>query len=120
MKRVLVTPLDWGLGHATRCIPVIRALQERACVVMVAGSGASLALLKKEFPSLSFFTLTSYDPHYPPTGSMVLSMASQLPKFYRTIGKEHREIEKLIDEYRIDFIISDNRYGCWTKKIPCV
>jgi hypothetical protein len=27
-KKVLIAPLDWGLGHATRCIPVITALLE--------------------------------------------------------------------------------------------
>ncbi len=120
MKRVLVAPLDWGLGHATRCIPLIRTLIQRQCIVFVAGSGASLELLKQEFPSLTFFSITGYAPHYPSKGSMVLSMASQLPKFYRTINKEHQEIEKLIDEYHIQYIISDNRYGCWTKKIPSV
>jgi uncharacterized protein (TIGR00661 family) len=120
MQRVLVAPLDWGLGHATRCIPLIRELIQRHCIVFIAGSGASLELLKKEFPHLTFFTITGYEPHYPSKGSMVLSMASQLPKFYRTISKEHREVEKLIDEYRIEYVISDNRYGCWTKKIPSV
>lgn len=120
MKRVLVAPLDWGLGHATRCIPLIRELLQRHCIVFIAGSGASLELLKKEFPSLTLFTITGYEPHYPSNGSMVLSMASQLPGFYRTITKEHHEIEQIIDEYRIEYIISDNRYGCWTKKIPSV
>jgi uncharacterized protein (TIGR00661 family) len=120
MKRVLVAPLDWGLGHATRCIPLIRELLQRQCVVFVAGSGPSLELLKQEFPALTFFSITGYMPHYPSKGSMVFSMASQLPKFYRTINNEHREVEKIIDEYRIEYIISDNRYGCWTKKIPSV
>ena len=27
-KNILVAPLNWGLGHATRCIPIIKALEE--------------------------------------------------------------------------------------------
>ena len=54
MKRVLVAPLDWGLGHATRCIPIIRALHNFGCEEILAGSGASLALLKQECPQIKF------------------------------------------------------------------
>jgi uncharacterized protein (TIGR00661 family) len=120
MKRVLVTPLDWGLGHATRCIPIIRELLARSCVVYIAASGDSLILLQKEFPALTFFTLPGYEPIYPSSGNMVLKMALQLPKFRSVIRREHRKIAALIEEFRIDLVISDNRYGCWSSKIPSV
>lgn len=120
MKRILVTPLDWGLGHATRCIPVIRKLLNRSCEVMIAGSGASLLLLQKEFPQLTFFSLSPYAPKYPATDSMVWTMAMQLPKFLQTIRHEHDEVDALITQQKIDLVISDNRYGCWTTKVPCI
>jgi uncharacterized protein (TIGR00661 family) len=120
MKRVLVTPLDWGLGHATRCIPIIRQLLQFKCEVMVAGSGDSLLLLKAEFPSLRFFSIPGYAPVYPEKGSMVLKMILQLPKFISTIRQEHTIVEALIRKEEIDLIISDNRYGCWSSQIPCV
>jgi UDP-N-acetylglucosamine transferase subunit ALG13 len=50
---------------------------------------------------------------------MVASMISQLPKFFRTISKEHDEVDQLIQEHQIDYVISDNRYGCWTRRVPC-
>lgn len=120
MKRVLITPLDWGLGHATRCIPVIRELQLRSCEIVIAGSGASLELLKKEFPNLSCITIPGYNPLYPSHGSMVWTMAFQLPGFLRVISAEHKAIETLIKRENIDLLISDNRYGCWSSKIPSV
>ena len=49
--KVLVSPLDWGLGHATRCIPVIRYLLNKGCNVIIAAEGAQENLLKTEFPS---------------------------------------------------------------------
>jgi uncharacterized protein (TIGR00661 family) len=120
MKRVLITPLDWGLGHATRCIPIIHEFLKSNCEVMIAGSGDSLLLLKAEFPSLKFFSLPGYAPVYPGTGSMVLKMVLQLPKFVSTIRKEHAIVETLVRKEGIDLIISDNRYGCWSSQIPCV
>jgi UDP:flavonoid glycosyltransferase YjiC (YdhE family) len=121
MKRVLVTPLDWGLGHATRCIPVIRELLLQGCDVYLAGSGDSLKLLQLEFPSLQSFSIPGYDPVYPTSGqSMLWKMASQLPKFIRAINEEHQVIEALIVKHKVDLVISDNRYGCWSAKVPCV
>ncbi len=118
MKRVLVAPLDWGLGHATRCIPIIRLLLGKGCHVLLAGSGSSLALLKAEFPQLPAFTLPGYDPHYPKKRSMVLAMARQLPHFIRTICAEHHVLETLVRDHGIDLVISDNRYGCWSAVVP--
>lgn len=120
MKRVLIAPLDWGLGHATRCIPVIRKLQQRGCEVMLAGSGESLQLLRAEFPLLKSFSIEGYNPVYPSDGQMAAKMIQQIPKFFRAISIEHRQIEALVSEQKIDLIISDNRYGCWSSVVPSV
>lgn len=118
--RVLITPLDWGLGHATRCIPIIRELISRGCIVFVGGNGDSLALLKNEFPSLSYFDLPAYDPVYSSRGSMAVKMAFQIPKFLKTIKNEHIVVESIIQTEKINLIISDNRYGCWSEHVPSV
>jgi uncharacterized protein (TIGR00661 family) len=120
MKKVLITPLDWGLGHATRCIPIIHELLKRGCTVLIAGSGDSLLLLKNEFPHLTFFTLSGYSPLYSRTQSMIWKIVSQIPKFVEVIRKEHQQVQALIEAHKIDFIISDNRYGCWSGRIPSV
>ncbi|MFZ6011358.1 MAG: glycosyltransferase [Bacteroidota bacterium] len=120
IKRVLLAPLDWGLGHATRCIPIIRLLQNKGCEVMIAGNGDSLVLLRKEFPEIRYFNISGYDPVYPRAAAMIWKMMTQLPKFYKTIQAEHREIESLIRQHQIDLVISDNRYGCWSEQVPSV
>lgn len=113
-KRVLVTPLDWGLGHATRCIPIIRILLKFGCEVFVGGSGHSLTLLQNEFPELVFVQLPAYDPVYPYKSSMAWTMLKQLFKFKKVISNEHRIVERYILINHIDYLISDNRYGCWS------
>lgn len=111
---VLVAPLDWGLGHATRCIPVINQLLLHQREVIIAGSGPSLSVLQREFPALVSYELPAYDPHYSFSKAMIGKMALQLGKFIRTIKKEHAAIQHIVKERKVQIIISDNRYGCWS------
>ncbi len=113
-KRVLVTILNWGLGHATRCIPIIKKLQEYGLEVVLASDGRSARLLKKECPNLELIEFPSYNIRYS-TNNMVLNIAYQIPKILMTIWKENQFVQKLVEKEQIDIIISDNRYGCKSK-----
>lgn len=119
-KTILISPLDWGLGHATRCIPIINEFLATNCKVIIATSGKQKALLVKEFPNLQFLDLKSYEVEYPKKGQMALKMLLQLPKIIKAIKDEHKWLDRIIEEYNIDIVVSDNRYGLWTKKIPCI
>ncbi len=119
-KRVVVAPLDWGLGHATRCIPIIEELQKRNCEVFIASSGSALMLLRKEFPGLKFFELASYNIAYSKRIPFGLSILLQITKILRTISKEQLQLQEIIDQNKIDLAISDNRYGCWSTQVPSI
>jgi uncharacterized protein (TIGR00661 family) len=119
-KHVLVCALDWGLGHATRCVPIISCLLERKSIVSIAGNGASLELLKKEFPKLSFYELPSYSVKYPTSGFFFLNLGLQVPKILNAIRKEREEVKQLLKKIKIDAVISDNRYGCYSNAVPSV
>jgi len=114
-KRILICPLDWGLGHATRCIPIIRLLLEKNAEVIIAADKEPLELLKKEFPTLAFITFKGYEIDYPKKSFMVLKMLSHIPKILSAIKAEHKTLKKIVEEYHIDIVISDNRYGCWSQ-----
>ncbi len=117
---VLVAPLDWGLGHATRCIPIIDQLQKKGCKVSVASSGRALALLKREFPLIDSFELYPYNPQYQTSGSLLLKVILQAPKFLKAIFSERKQVEEIIKEQSIKLIISDNRYGCYSSSVRSV
>lgn len=119
-KKILVAPLDWGLGHATRCIPVISELEKQGAEVIIASDGRSLDLLKKEFPHLKFIRLKGYRIFYYKNLSMPFTILLQFPKIIRAVRSEHRELKKIICEERINAVISDNRYGLHSKEILCV
>ncbi len=118
-KRILICPLDWGLGHATRCIPIIRLLQNKDAEIIIAGSGRSFMLLKNEFPAIAFMDLPGYDIQYA-NGSLALKLFLSTPKIFKAIKKEHRLLERIITEKNIDIVISDNRFGLWNKQVKTV
>src|ERR1017187_10253799 len=97
-KRILICPLNWGLGHATRCIPIIRLLRKKNAEIIIAADGRSLELLKQEFPDLEFIRLQGYDINYPTGDSMILKMFFSIPKIVNGIYKEHQIRKKIIKE----------------------
>ncbi len=114
-KRVLICPLNWGLGHATRCIQIIRELLNQNAEVIIASDGDSLELLRNEFPTLQCIALKAKPIFYSSKGNMVLQMLKSAPRLLQNIFSEHQQIKKLIKEFKIDIVISDNRYGCCSK-----
>ncbi len=120
-KTILVAPLNWGLGHATRCIPIINGLLKNGFNVLLGGDGASLELLKKEFSQLAFIVLPSYSITYPTDGKQFKKqMLLKLPSIYRAAKREQKIIKKLVASKKIDGIISDNRLGVRNKDITSV
>ena len=119
-KRILVAPLDWGIGHATRCIPIIKELINQNYEVIIAADGRPMHLLKNEFPSLEMIRFSGYNIKYPTYMPMSVNMLLQIPKILWNIKKENRLLNEIIIDYKIDGVISDNRFGLYTNRVPCV
>ncbi|CAM2820140.1 glycosyltransferase [Flavobacterium frigoris] len=120
-KNILVAPLNWGLGHATRCIPIIKALQESNHIPIIASDGIALAMLRKEFPYLQTLELPSYEIEYAKNGkNFKWKLLKNTPKMLKAIWHEKKLVASWIKQYDIDGIISDNRLGVHNKNVPCV
>jgi uncharacterized protein (TIGR00661 family) len=118
---ILVAPLDWGLGHATRCIPIISTLIKQHCTVFVAAEGQIKFLLQKEFPHLQFIKLSGYRVQYSRKEFWLpVKLLWQLPKIMSRIYAECRWLKKVIEEHKIEGVISDNRMGLHNIQIPCI
>ncbi len=120
-KNILVAPLNWGLGHATRCIPIVKALIENGYNPILASDGIALEMLKKEFPDLQTLVLPSYEIEYAKNGSnFKWKMMKNSPKMIKAILKEKKIIKKWVVEHDLIGIISDNRLGVFSKKVHSV
>lgn len=120
-KNILVAPLNWGLGHATRCIPIIYKLIELEFNPIIASDGNALKLLQKEFPKLRSIELPSYNIKYPKNGRFLKwKLIFDTPRVLKTIKKEEKLIQILVESENLIGIISDNRFGVRSAEIPSV
>ncbi|NJB71129.1 uncharacterized protein (TIGR00661 family) [Saonia flava] len=116
-----MAPLNWGLGHATRCIPIINALLVNGHTPIIASDGVALSLLQKEFPNLEFAELPSYKIKYAKKGkNFKLKMIWDSPKILKAMANEKKQTKKLVKKLKLDGIISDNRLGVYSKKVPSI
>jgi len=117
---VLVAPLNWGLGHATRCVPIIRDLLSQEQRVMIAADGDALSWLQTEFPDLRCIRLQGICIRYSASGSQAISMLLQIPSMLINSFREHQALKRLIRQENIVTVISDNRFGLWNKHIKSI
>jgi len=117
---LLFAPLDWGMGHTTRCIPLIRYLQSAGHNITFAGNDAQCALIERNLQIETIY-LEGYNITYSKRGSTFSAhLLLQIPKILRTIKKEKQWLDKLLSVRQFDGVISDNRYGMYSAGIPSV
>lgn len=112
-QKILIAFLDWGLGHATRCMPIVDALLERNYQVIIAGNGKSLLMMQEQYPNLKSYELPDYNIQYNGDKNAAWQILFQARKIYNAIKKEHQFLSTIIEKENINIIISDNRYGIY-------
>ena len=119
-KNILLCPLNWGLGHATRCVPIIKALMSQGHKIIIAADKGPLAFLHKYFPELECIEFPGFNPTYSKSNTQVFKMMASFPGALIDFKKDHKTVESIIKNKNIDVIISDNRFGCWSKDVYSV
>lgn len=117
--RILFGVLDWGMGHITRSIPIIKELLDKGVEVFPAASGRGAHVLKSHFPNLEILNLPPYSVNYF-KNPLWLGLVQQLPKINRVIREEHQLAKKWAKIYAFDHIISDNRLGLRSPEVHSI
>ncbi|QNM85191.1 glycosyltransferase [Polaribacter pectinis] len=118
-NKIIVAPLNWGLGHATRCVPIIKSLLENNFTPVIASDGNSLQFLQEEFPHLETVKLPSYDISY--SKNLKLKLILNFPRILKSIQQEQKIINRFIDKNTdVAGLISDNRFGVRSNIVPSV
>lgn len=119
--KILVAPLNWGLGHASRCIPIINQLIELGFEPIIASDGAALQFLQKQFPSLTTYELPPYQIKYARNPKLFQwNILMNLPYILNNIKNERLKTIEIINKEKIQGIISDNRFGVHHPDIPSI
>ena len=119
MKKIIIAPLNWGLGHATRCVPIIKELLKTNFLPIIASDGDALLFLRSEFPTLDFIVLPSYNISY--GKNLKWGLFKKTPNILKAVRQEYRIISQYLNSNTdVIGIISDNRFGVHSKKVPSV
>ena len=117
----MLAPLDWGLGHTTRCVPLIHQFLSLGCQVIAAVDEKQQAVLEQEFTNILFTPLKGYRLAYGRTGwHTVAKIIIQIPKILAAVYHENRWLHEFVRSNKIHAVVSDNRYGLFNTRLPCV
>ena len=108
------------MGHAARMIPLASKLRELNNNVIIASGEEHLSLFRNELPGLTYINFTGFKPRYSRFFPQYLSLLFKIPALLYHIIMEHHKLRRIIAEYAVDIIISDNRFGLWNRKVITV
>lgn len=117
---ILICPLEWGLGHAARMIPMAMKLRDMNNNIIIGSGEEHLALFRNELPGLSYIKFTGFSPGYSRFLPQYLVLLLKIPQLLYHIIREHILLKRIIREHAIDIVISDNRFGLWNRKVTTV
>lgn len=120
MKRVLVAPLDWGLGHTARCIPLINELLSKNADVVFAGNKEQIKFAAQHFPKLKSIILFGYDVSYSAIWPQWVKVGFQSLRLKKIIERENKWLDNLLQKEHFDLVISDNRFGLYNSNVRCI
>ena len=119
-KTILICPLNWGLGHATRMIPLINHALANNFEVLIASDGDALALLKNHYPLLTCIELPSLNIRYGKGIWAPVIFLFSIPQILRWIKRDNKALQTIVNQHQVDVIVSDNRWGLWNKKVTSI
>jgi len=119
-QNILICPLEWGLGHAGRMIALASGLREMNCNILFGAGEKHLSFLRTEMPGCTYISFRGFSPGYSRFLPQYLVLLLKTPVLVYHIIREHYRLKKIIREYEVDIVISDNRFGLWNRKIKTV
>ena len=119
-KKILICPVEWGLGHAGRMIPLALKLQKMNNEIIIGASREHLALFRIELQEAKYIEFPGFRPEYSRILPPYIAILLKTPILIYHIIIEHIKLKSIIRNYKIDIVISDNRFGLWSRKIKTV
>ena len=108
-RRILFVPLDWGLGHATRLVPLIEEAVRCGDEVWIGGNGRSGAWLKARFPDLPLEAAPEWTLRH--RKHLAWDFLGNLFSFGRGLRADRRWANQTAERLGLTHLVSDHRYG---------
>lgn len=117
-QRILYSCNDWGLGHVSRSVGIIRQLLKQKNTLYFAGTSLQQEIICSYFPLVNRINMSGYDFQFKGSNNWNREIIRNAFKLFFSIKKENKTLHKLCKTLQIQCIISDHRYGFFHTKIP--
>lgn len=119
-QKILFSALNWGMGHVSRSIGLIRELIAQKNQVIVACDESQRPVFESYFPELQFVNHRGYPFNFSGRGSFASDLFASRKQLLARFVEEQIEVESYISSFQIDLVISDHRYGFFSKTKPSI
>ncbi|HKC69446.1 MAG TPA: glycosyltransferase [Bacteroidia bacterium] len=119
-KKIVLAPLDWGMGHAARCVPLLKKLQQQQNSIVIACTTQQQKFLEQEISGVEFVNLFGYNMHYAKVVPLWFKILMQLPKLSVVVKKENKWLATYLKNNKTDVVISDNRFGFYNESVESI
>ena len=119
-KNILICPLEWGLGHAGRMIPLAVKLSRMGHNLMIGSGPEHIAFFQKETDGLKYINFRGFRIKYSAWMPQYIIILLNIPILIYHIIREHYYLKGIIKKHSVDIVISDSRPGLWNRRIITV
>jgi hypothetical protein len=119
-KRILLSPLNWGMGHVARCIGLVKKLLLNGNTVLVAGDVGQLEVFRMYFHEIETIEHEGYPFKFGGKGHFERDLLLCFPSLVNRLKKEKEEVKLYVKNHAIDLVISDHRYGFYSPDVPSI
>lgn len=116
-QKICIACLNWGMGHLSRCIPIINRLLNQNNIIFFAGNESQIKIIQTYFDhKVKYLSLEDYPFKFKGNGNFSLDILVNLKKLKSHISTEQKQLRKWEEKFNFDIVISDHRYGFYSKK----
>lgn len=119
-KRILISVLNWGMGHVSRSIGIIYQLIKQENTVIIACDDSQKKIFSEYFPELQFISHEGYPFQFDGKGNFRWDLTKRLSKLKTRLTEERKQVTSYVGQHNIDVVLSDHRYGFLSKDVPSV
>ncbi len=119
-KKVLLSPLNWGMGHVSRTIGMIHQFISQENSVVVACDAFQSDVYRSYFPNITIIEHEGYPFDFGGKGNFAWDLVKNLNALKARLKREHAEVESFVREHEIDLVVSDHRYGFFSTQVDSI
>ncbi len=119
-KKIVISVLNWGFGHVSRSIGLIRQLKGQGNEVIFVGDEQQSEIIKQYFTEIQLIDHDGYSFNFRGKGRFAVDLFLSLPRLVKQFSKEKRRVEEIVFKEKPDLLISDHRYGFRSDIVPSI